>query len=250
MPPVPPHPVKTAFTPIQRPRAFEIICESIRNELIAGRLKAGDKLPPERELALQFQVSRTALREALRTLEVAGIIRNMKGAKGGAVLQAAEPDRVVQAMQDYVTMGSVDIDELTEVRLSIQDHIVRLACERATEEELDRLEAIARRTAEVHTIAERYACSTEYYALLAQATRNRIYALLIDSLTAIFKPFTAAPGYFMLQETLFESRMRLVTALRARDADTAAAEIRAHLEHVHQHIRTHVKGLHSRADMA
>lgn len=232
---------KPSFAPIKTQRAFEVICEQIRAQLAAGTLKSGDKLPAERELATEFQVSRSALREALRSLEVAGIIRNVKGVKGGAFIQSAEPDRVVQAMQDYVHLGNVSLDELTEARLAVQDIIVRMACERATEVDLAELEDIAERTRRETGVEERYECAAAYYAVLARATGNRMFAIFVDSLSAILHEFVQGPDYETLQETLIESRFRLVRHLRAGDSDAAAAEMRKHLERVHRHVRKNLK---------
>jgi DNA-binding FadR family transcriptional regulator len=226
--------------PAKRRRAFEIICERIRGELASGALKVGDKLPAERELAAGYQVSRSALREALRSLEVAGIIRNVKGVKGGAFIQAADPERIVQAMQDYVHLGDVSLDELTEARLAIQDIIVRLACERADEADLVELEAIAKRTREESGVEARYRCAVAYYAVLARATRNRMFGIFVDSLSAILHQFVRGPGYEVLQSDLIDSRFALIGHLRARDADAAAAEMRKHLELVHRHVRKNV----------
>ena len=231
-----------SFVPVKTRRAFEIICEQIRSQLAAGTLKAGDKLPAERELAAHFQVSRSALREALRSLEVAGIIRNTKGVKGGAFVQTAEPDRIVQAMRDYVHLGDVTLAELTEARIAIQDVIVRLACQRASELDLAELEAIAERTRAVTTVEERYQCAVDYYQALARATDNRIFGIFVDSLSAIFQEFVRGPGYETLQETLIQSRFRLVKFLRECNADAAAEEMRKHLERVHRHVRKNISG--------
>jgi GntR family transcriptional repressor for pyruvate dehydrogenase complex len=226
--------------PAKRRRAFEVICERIRGELASGALKVGDKLPAERELAADYQVSRSALREALRSLEVAGIIRNVKGVKGGAFIQAADPERIVQAMQDYVHLGDVSLDELTEARLAIQDIIVRLACERADEADLAELEAIAERTREESGVEIRYQCAVAYYAVLARATRNRMFGIFVESLSAILHQFVRGPGYEVLQSDLIDSRFALIRHLRAHDADAAAAEMRKHLELVHRHVRKNV----------
>ena len=234
-------PARPSFTPIKTRRAFEIICEQIRSELAAGVLKTGDKLPPEREMAAQFQVSRSALREALRSLEVAGVIRNVKGAKGGAFVQAAEPDRIVQAMRDYVHLGSIALEELTEARIAVQDVIVRLACIRATEQDLQELEAIALKTKTVTGVEARYQCAVDYYAALARATKNRIFGIFVDSLSSILHEFVRGPGYETLQETLIQSRLRLVQLLRERDCEGAAEEMRKHLERVHRHVRKNIR---------
>ncbi len=224
----------------KRRRAFEVICERIRGQLASGALKVGDKLPAERELAAEYQVSRSALREALRSLEVAGIIRNVKGVKGGAFIQAADPERIQQAMQDYVHLGDVSLHELTEARLALQDIIVRLACERGSERDFAELEEIAVRTRENSGVETRYHCAVAYYGVLARATRNRIFGLFVDSLSAILHQFVRGPGYEVLQSELIDSRFALVGHLRARDADAAAAEMRRHLELVHGHVHKNV----------
>ncbi len=231
-----------AFVPVKTRRTFEIICEQIRGELASGTLKAGDKLPAERELAAQLHVSRSALREALRSLEVAGIIRNVKGAKGGAFVQAAEPDRIVQAMQDYVSLGDITLPELTEARIALQDVIVRLACQRAGEIDLVELEVIVEKTRTASDVATRYQCAVEFYTVLARATKNRIFGIFVNSLSAILHEFVNGPGYETLQETLMQSRARLMKHLRARDEEAAAQEMRKHLERIHRHVRKNIKG--------
>jgi DNA-binding FadR family transcriptional regulator len=228
---------RPGFAPVKTRRTFEIICEQIRSQLASGVLKAGDKLPAERELAVELKVSRNALREALRSLEVAGIIRNVKGVKGGAFIQSAEPDRVTAAMRDYVSLGEVSLDELTEARLAIQDIIVRLACERGSNADFDELEAIAERTREQTGVEARYECAVAFYAVLARATGNRIFGVFVDSLSAILHDFVQGPGYETLQKSLIASRFKLIRFLRARDAAGAATEMRKHLERLHRHVR-------------
>lgn len=230
-----------SFAPIKTRRAFEVICEQIRAQLAAGTLKAGDKLPAERELAVAFQVSRSALREALRSLEVAGVIKNVKGAKGGAFVQTAEPDRIVQAMQDYVHLGDISLGELTEARLALQDVIVRLACERATEADLVELEEIAERTKQESSVEARYQCAVAYYRVLARATKNRIFGIFVDSLSSILHEFVQGPDYETLQQSLIESRFKLVRHLRMKNAEAAVAEMRKHLGRLHRHVRKNSK---------
>ena len=115
------NPATTAFAPIHTRRAFEEICQRIRDQLGAGQLKPGDKLPAERELALQLGVGRNALREALRSLEIAGIVRLQKGVKGGAFIREGNTGQMNQVMQDMLSLGSITVEELTEARVHIQD---------------------------------------------------------------------------------------------------------------------------------
>ena len=74
------------FKPIRTKRAFEEVCDQIREEIQSGNLAPGDKLPSERELAEQFHVSRSTVREAFRTLEIGGVLELQKGVRGGAVV--------------------------------------------------------------------------------------------------------------------------------------------------------------------
>ena len=78
------------FRPVKSRRLFEEVCEQVRNQIASGALKPGDKLPSERDLALQFDISRSAIREALRNLEFAGLVRLQKGVKGGSFVLGNE----------------------------------------------------------------------------------------------------------------------------------------------------------------
>ncbi len=228
---------KTEFSPIKTQRAFEVICDRIRTELSKGTLKVGDKLPAERELAQQFQVSRAALREALKALEVAGVIRNKKGARGGSFIRAAESERVVQALQDYVHLGSVSLDELTEARIFMQDVVIRHACQRATSEELSELRSIAVSAREGMSVEARYEVAQQFYSLLVRTTRNRMFGIFNQALLSVLHDFVRTSGYETLQEALIESRIRIVDLLIERDCEGAAAEMKAHLARVHEHIQ-------------
>ena len=226
------------FEPIQTRRAFEQICERIRGQITSGALKPGDKLPAERELAQQLGVGRNALREALRSLEIAGIVRLQKGVKGGAFIREGDAGGMNQVMQDMYSLGSISVDDLTEARVHIQDLVVRLACERATSADFDALAAnidrTERMTAEGRYL-DRIECSREFYALLVTASRNQVLALMVHSLTEILMQFVyqrvAAGG--PPQARLVEKRRQFLAALRARDAATATRLMKSHLRSVH-----------------
>src|SRR5215469_9109372 len=134
-------PAPLTFRPIHTRRAFEEICERIREQLALGVLKPGDKLPPERDLAQQLGVSRNVLREALRSLEMAGVLRLLKGVKGGAFVQKGDTGRMNDVMRDMLSLGTISVRELSEARIHVLDLVVRLACANARPADLDALEA-------------------------------------------------------------------------------------------------------------
>src|SRR5215468_2046364 len=83
------------FSPVQTTRVFEEIASQVRSQLATGRLRPGDRLPSERDLAQQLGVGRNSVREALRALEVSGILRLHKGGAGGAFIAQPTGEVVV-----------------------------------------------------------------------------------------------------------------------------------------------------------
>jgi GntR family transcriptional repressor for pyruvate dehydrogenase complex len=225
------------FRPIHTRRAFEEICERIREQLALGVLKPGDKLPPERDLAQQLGVSRNVLREALRSLEMAGVLRLLKGVKGGAFIQEGDTSRMNDVMRDMLSLGTISVRELSEARVHVLDLVVGLACDHARRSDLDALEANIERT-ELATkegrLLDRVECSREFYKLLAASTGNKVIAMIMDSVTEIHMRFVyakvASSGVAMSRLT--DRRRQLLSAIAARNAASARRLMRTHLEAV------------------
>jgi GntR family transcriptional repressor for pyruvate dehydrogenase complex len=219
--------------PVRAHRAFEIVSDRIRDKLAKGELRPGDKLPAERELATQLSVSRSAVREALRSLEVNGVVELKKGVKGGAFILGGSPDRMAQAMQDLVSLDTITLKELTEARILLLDGVVRLAVARMNDADLAALEANIARTEQVidaGNVAERPRCAQQFYHLLAASTRNNALAYLVDAQTSIVQRHLTYRKWNMPKDQLLDSRRRFVAHLRARDAAKAAEELKRHLK--------------------
>ncbi len=222
--------------PAVKPRAFEEICDQIRAQLAAGKLKPGDKLPPERELAGRLKVSRAALREALRSLEIAGVVALRKGVKGGAFVQSGDTANMTRVIQDLMHLGAISLADLTEARQLIQSGVVRLACARATEADIEAIARNVERTAETSRRGqgeERRAAIAEFYRLLALATRNEVLKILVDSITDILVRFLRGVSEDIELPGLVAHRRRFLRHLRARDAAKAAREMEGHLDKLH-----------------
>lgn len=225
------------FGPIQPKRIFEEICDRVRGQIANGKLRPGDKLPSERDLAEQFKVSRTAVREALRSLENSGLVKLQKGAKGGAFIIEGK-HTFTRSLEDMVSLGRIPIADLTEARVLVQEVIVRLVCERATEEDflaleqdIENVEKLAREG----RLNERFTYSINFYNILAEITQNQIIIILIDSLTQILRRMI---NLIELDEAidLARSRRAFMHSLRGRDADGAVKEMTTHLNVLHDHL--------------
>ena len=226
------------FRQVRTRRVFEEICEQVRLEMSAGTLRPGDKLPAERELALQFGVSRTAVREALRSLEIAGIVGLQKGAKGGAFILKGDPDQITRSIQDLFYLGGISLDSLTETRTLIMQMAVGLVCERITP---DILEALQKNVEELARLPkgsspeERIVISGEFYDLIAKAAQNEVLKVIVDSLSAIVlqrvmeRRMDAMPN-------LLEHRRKLIKHLANHDSAAAQKEMGRHLQSLHKHL--------------
>ncbi|HEY9281228.1 MAG TPA: GntR family transcriptional regulator [Eoetvoesiella sp.] len=219
-------------------RVFEQICDQIRTRLKDGTLLPGDKLPSERELAAQFGASRTAVREAFRSLEIAGLLELRPGVKGGAFIREGDPAIMTRSLRDMVHSGHISLESLTESRVIITDAVIKLACERATEADYQALERCIDRTealSETGDPEKRRVQLVEFYRLLSVATGNEIMMMLVDALTdvvlGVLEELDAAPRH----ETVTMQR-ELIRCLRAKQPEQASKIMADHLRALHQHL--------------
>lgn len=215
------------FRPVATRRAFEEITAQIRDRLMRRLLQAGDRLPAERQLAGQFRVSRNTLREALRSLEIAGLVELKKGATGGAFIREGGGEAAVAGLSDLFRMGAILPEHLTEARILVGTEVARLACKRRTKADLAALEANVSATedaAEKGDMARRAEINYEFHRLLARATRNPVLIVLTDALLEMTRHFVETIGYRPNRYVL-PSRRKLLVLLRAGDAEGAADEM-------------------------
>ena len=115
-----------SFKAIRPPRVSEEVAEQIKQAILQGHFKAGQKLPPERQLADEFEVSRLCVREALRVLEISGFLVTRQGASGGAFVTDLTLETMSKAFSDLFLVGKFSIPELCEARLLLEPEITRM----------------------------------------------------------------------------------------------------------------------------
>jgi GntR family transcriptional regulator, transcriptional repressor for pyruvate dehydrogenase complex len=226
------------FAPIRTKRVFEEICEQVRREMAAGSLRPGDKLPPERELALKLGVSRAAVREALRSLEIAGVVGLHKGARGGAFILKGDPDIVTRSIRDMFHLGRISLDNLTEARTLVMQVAMQLACERIRPTTVAALENNVDRLTTLPTsgkASERVAISAEFYRLISQATDNTVLQVIIEALTDIVLQ-QVEDSNIEFFPNLIAHRRRLVEYIATRQVDEARREMTEHLQRLRRHL--------------
>jgi DNA-binding FadR family transcriptional regulator len=229
------------FRPVPTGRMSEVIIEQVKEAIRDGAFKPGDRLPPERDLAERFNVSRMTIRDGLRVLETAGLVEIRVGAHGGAFVTRPGSGFVSEGLTDMLIMSSVSAAEITEARMIIELEAVRLACLRATDEDIDALAEICDRA---EAAAERSGFSPEYsaefHSRLSRATHNQVVSIVVEALhdpvvRSVAKARHAKraprgrPGPDPYAEAQLKDHRLLVEAVRARDADRAREIMTIHL---------------------
>ena len=228
------------FTPARQGKTTDIIIERIRTAILAGKLQPGDRLPTEKELGQQFQVSRQTIRESLRALEHVGLITLRKGSGGGAFIKAVDAEVVVQGLANYLYFKNLTIADLSEMRILLEPHAARRAAQRATADDLQRLaalneqtrQAIDRRDLDLVTTSE-----IEFHRLIAGQTDNPILMLLLDFVETLledFKRILQPDQAFM--EAVLASHETVLQAIVDRDEERAAEHMLDHVEAVERHL--------------
>lgn len=213
------------FQKLKTKRTFEEVVAQVREMLFQGTLKQGDRLPGERDLAVQLGIGRSALREALRSLEANGLIVLRKGKSGGAFISNGTTRVISENMSDLLRLSSISVDQLFEVRLWIQTGLARAACRHATRDDIERLRQNVAAGQHVHALglsSKRIEVNIEFHSILAEATRNPVAQIVIRGLTDALKALIHEVGSYPIA-SLYSDRLELVEALEKRDEDAAAA---------------------------
>jgi GntR family transcriptional repressor for pyruvate dehydrogenase complex len=217
------------LAPIKSTRIYEEIVRQIKTMIGEGRLASGDQLPPERELAEKFLVSRTSVREALRSLESLGLVEIRPGE--GTFIREASIERLVEPLALVLVSQRQAIGELFEARRLLEPAIAGLAASRVTPDELHEMERILDDQAvEIAAGRTGLAQDAEFHAAIGRAAHNeaitRIAHAVMDVLRQSREESLNTPGR---RHRSHEDHRRILGAIAGRDAAAAEGAMRDHL---------------------
>lgn len=215
--------------PVRRDRLYQGIVAQIEGLLERGELKPGDQLPPERQLAEQLQVSRASVREALRSLELLGIVETRAG--GGTFVRRAQPEDLARPLQGFITRGH-SVADVIDIRGLIEPAVAERAARNVSEAELGELREILaaqeRRVAAGEPYVEE---DTRFHELIGQAARNE---LLVTVLGVIWDVLRASREEWLQTEKRahgsLEAHRRILAALERHDPAAARAAAAEHIQ--------------------
>jgi DNA-binding FadR family transcriptional regulator len=218
------------FKPIKQPRISEEVFNQLKEAILSNDFGAGDRLPSERDLAEQFQVSRVAIREAIRALENNGFVLIRQGASGGAFVTDLTFEQLASACLDLFLANKISIHELHQVRILIEPEVARLATMNATPEFNKRLlETFEAEHPPGASLSEDIASATKVHFVLAEMCGNRFLEAIVNSViklnAKILEEMKPDPPYSIHPPGLHRP---IVEAVLAGDPESAYEAMRNH----------------------
>ncbi|MBI5351504.1 MAG: FadR family transcriptional regulator [Chloroflexi bacterium] len=225
------------YLPIQSERLYEQIVSQIEQRIEKGELKVGDQLPSERELAEQFAVSRTAVREAVKALREKGLVEILAGR--GTFITDGTSDKIRNSLGLLMKIGNIKGSaNLVEVREILEPEIAALAATRITDEYIVAMQE-AVNIMEVATASNNSEAFVEadldFHLALAEATQNPIIPALMDSVIDLLREQRKRTGNVSggLARGQYHHKI-ILDAVIKRDPDAARQAMQNHLQQVRE----------------
>ncbi len=223
-----PRPTGLVLTPIATERVSDLIAARLTGAIRDGTLTPGDRLPTEAELAREFKVGRTSVREALQNLRALGLIETRKGL-GAFVIEPAGGNPLADFAR-WTASDPAAVEQLVEVRVALETLAAALAALRAGDAEIDALEQLHTAHAAAADAGELVATDQAFHAAIMTASRNRFlrgaYEVLIDELTDFGPNTLTLPR---AGDRSIRGHAAIVSAIRGRVPSAAREAMAEHL---------------------
>jgi len=223
-------------TPVTRP--VEQVRISIVQAIASGRLRPGDRLPPEQEQARGFRVSRASVREALRSLVEMGLVTTVRGRGGGSFVNRANPDPVArnlgEAMDVLLHLDAINVAELLEARRALERTCAQLAAHRHSAAHVTAMERILAAARDPALATERWLeLDVRFHREVAASAENRVLTVPLFALHAIVQPrLNVAIEPLLDRSEINAEHEAILSGIRDVDAGAAAAAVDRHLDHL------------------
>lgn len=229
------------WRPVRQSRTHELVLESIEAQVLAGDLKAGDRLPPERELAPVLGVSRSALREALRVLETIGVLvaHAGRGADAGARIVRNPDDALGRLLRLHFALGSYSLEDVLEARVTLERSSFEAAAAHASPEDLAVAGEILTRMREPDVgVSEFNDLDTRFHVQIARSSGNQLTSTLTSAVRESVRPLIlraleAAEDWPATAGALNAQHVELLRLVHAGEGTAAADLAEKHIRGFH-----------------
>lgn len=226
-------------------KAADVLADELRERILTGEFADGAGLPAERDLVTSTRMSRTTVREALRILEVQGLVRIRPGRSGGAFVQRPGAEDMASTVNLVIRGRDIRVTALLETREAIEPFCAGLAAAHRTAEELEVLEEANRAvSAEPGDLAGFLQANIDWHVAVARASHNELLAGLM---TALARSIHASTENEMVlgssaRRLTIRQHESITAAIRDRDAEAAVRRMKRHLRSSAAELRQHGDG--------
>jgi len=220
------------LAPMEVPKASDVLANELRERILDGEFPEGTALPPERELVAQTQMSRTTVREALRILEVQGLVRIKTGRAGGAFVQRPDKDSVATSVSLLIRGQQIRLAALLETREAIEPFCARLAARNRTDADLARLDEANKAIADAKgSLAQFLQANVDWHVAVATASHNELLTGLMTALSQAIYTATENEDFVNaeVRRTTVRAHKSITEAIRAHDPDAAVRRMGRHV---------------------
>jgi GntR family transcriptional repressor for pyruvate dehydrogenase complex len=226
------------WEPVERVPTYELVLRRIEEQLINRTLRPGDRLPPERELAVILGASRPAVREALRVLQAQGVVRSAvgTGADSGTIVTAAPSGALTRLLRVHLAVASFPLSDIIEARVMLERFSALSAATAITPEALAKIAAPLETMDEPDIDRARFnELDTEFHVAIAEAGGNRFVADLTVAVresirTDILGTLEESADWAEIRDLLRADHHAIYLALAASDGDGAADRLESHIK--------------------
>lgn len=227
------------FSPLKKKRYSDQIADLIQERIVREHLKTGTNLPSELELAHEFQVSRTVVREALRILEISGLVRIKKGPSGGIFVSDRYHAPIRKTLKNMVALGEVSIDHLFDVRLLIEPFIAKKAALHAKIADIEILEQLFQDSAahlDDPVVVKKN--NLNFHLLLARASGNPLFSVLLQSVFELL--IEGSQDFFesALEKHFHETHEKIFHLIKTKKANESEKLMREDILDVKQKLKS------------
>jgi DNA-binding FadR family transcriptional regulator len=219
---------------MQVPKASDVLADDLRERILHGEFPEGTALPPERELVVQTQMSRTTVREALRILEVQGLVRIKTGRAGGAFVTRPGEQSVADSVGLVIRGRQIRLAALLETREAIEPICAQLAAKYRTDVDLKRLDDANEAIAVDGSLADFLQANVDWHMGVAVASHNELLSGFMQALSQAIYASTDNQGFIddEVRRTTVRAHRGITDAIRKQDPEGA---VRRMNKHVHEY---------------
>jgi len=218
--------------PIQVPKAADVLADSLREQILEGRLRVGSVLPNERELSAQAGLSRASVREALRILEVEGLIATRTGRNGGSEIIRPSVATIERSIGIFIRGQNIRLESVLQVREAIEPHAARLAALHRSDEDLASLQASHDRLLrDIDDVPAFLRANLDWHVGVVLASHNELLSAFVSAFAQTVFLASDLQGFSPpeIRRTVAQAHQSVMDAIRASDADAAWRRMSRHV---------------------